>query len=339
MTRCVHLWQGHTVRELLRRLKAQFPRDGGGGDGPLSRADLDLTALGVAAAWHFRSAPSVHCMLGPLAARVKARAKQKPRVRQRLADQVRPVDVQVGPPSGPTTVHLPHLLHSRHHALIMVWNLTPCWPCVHGLKLTLPLHVCGAGCCGRRAAAGDGGEREGDLGDHGPVQPSADARAGHEPQQLCADNRKHLRALIPGAPLHPCIYQLTSDASHRFIAAALVVVSSGQCDGGRFSDARTSCSSGGRPLSQAASLQVKEGKVGIDRGPDGVGWQVRRIEDAAAANSAAVDQERTQLVVRLDREEWGLWRAHVRQQDCLMKVRVAPTLAIVRVSMTIIDST
>ena len=98
MTRCVRLWQGHTVKELLRRLKAQFPRDGGGGDGPLSRAGLDLAALGVAAAWHFRSAPSVHCILGPLDARVKARAKQKPRVRQRLADQVRPVDVQVGLP-------------------------------------------------------------------------------------------------------------------------------------------------------------------------------------------------------------------------------------------------
>ncbi len=98
MTRCVRLWQVHTVKELLRRLKAQFPQGGGGGDGPLSRADLDLAALGVAAAWHFRSAPSVHCMLGPLDARVKARAKQKPRVRQRLADQVRPVDVQVGPP-------------------------------------------------------------------------------------------------------------------------------------------------------------------------------------------------------------------------------------------------
>ena len=79
--------------------------------------------------------------------------------------------------------------------------------------------------------------------------------------------------------------------------------------------------------------------MGIDRGPDGVGWQVRRIEDAAAANSAAVDQERTQFVVRLDREEWGLWRAHVRQQDCLMKVRVALRLAIVLVSMTITDGT
>ena len=33
--------------------------------------------------------------------------------------------------------------------------------------------------------------------------------------------------------------------------------------------------------------------MGIDRGPEGVGWQVRRIEDAAAANSASVDQERT----------------------------------------------
>ena len=60
--------------------------------------------------------------------------------------------------------------------------------------------------------------------------------------------------------------------------------------------------------------------MGIGRGPDGVGWQVRRVDDAAAANSASVDQERTQFVVSLDREEWGLWRAHVRRQDCLMKV-------------------
>ena len=68
-------------------------------------------------------------------------------------------------------------------------------------------------------------------------------------------------------------------------------------------------------------LQVKEGRVGIDRGPDGVGWQVRRIDDAAAAHSAAADQERTHFVVSLDREEWRLWQAFVRQQDCLMKVR------------------
>jgi len=68
--------------------------------------------------------------------------------------------------------------------------------------------------------------------------------------------------------------------------------------------------------------------VGIGRGPEGIGWQVHRIEDAGAANSAAVDQERTQFVVSLDREEWGLWRAHVRRQDCLMKVRVALTLAV-----------
>lgn len=60
--------------------------------------------------------------------------------------------------------------------------------------------------------------------------------------------------------------------------------------------------------------------MGIDRGPDGVGWQVRRIEDAAAAHSAAADQERTQFVVSLDRDEWSLWQQFVRQQDCLMKV-------------------
>ena len=91
-------WQGHTVRELLRRLKAQYPQqDGSGGDGPLDAAHLDLAAMGASVAWHFRGAPSVHCMLGPLSARVKARAKQKPRVKQRLADQVRPVDVQVSP--------------------------------------------------------------------------------------------------------------------------------------------------------------------------------------------------------------------------------------------------
>ena len=67
---------------------------------------------------------------------------------------------------------------------------------------------------------------------------------------------------------------------------------------------------------------MKEGKAGIDRGPEGVGWQVRRVEDAAAANSAAADQERTQFVISLDREEWRLWQGFVRQQDCLMKARV-----------------
>ena len=95
----------------------------------------------------------------------------------------------------------------------------------------------------------------------------------------------------------------------------------------------------GRPLSRSpCPPQVKEGKVGIDRGPEGVGWQVRRIEDAAAANSASVDQERTQFVVSLDREEWGLWRAHVQQQDCLMKVRVGLALAIMPFASTPLSS-
>ncbi len=82
--------------------------------------------------------------------------------------------------------------------------------------------------------------------------------------------------------------------------------------------------------------QVKEGKVGIDRGPQGVGWQVRRVEDAGAANSAAVDQERTQFVVSLDREEWELWKDCVRQQDCLMRVRlqhVQPCVHLCRLAM------
>ena len=65
--------------------------------------------------------------------------------------------------------------------------------------------------------------------------------------------------------------------------------------------------------------QVKEGKVGIDMGPQGTGWQVRRVEDAAAANTAAADQERTQFVISADREEWRRWQSHIRPTDCLMK--------------------
>jgi hypothetical protein len=64
---------------------------------------------------------------------------------------------------------------------------------------------------------------------------------------------------------------------------------------------------------------VKEGKVGIDMGSQGAGWQVRRIDDAAAANTAAADQDRTQFVVSADREEWKRWQSHVQPKDCLMK--------------------
>ena len=72
-------------------------------------------------------------------------------------------------------------------------------------------------------------------------------------------------------------------------------------------------------MTESSCPQVKEGKVGIDMGSQGVGWQVRRVEDAAAANTAAADQERTQFVVSADREEWKRWQRHVQPKDCLMK--------------------
>ena len=87
--------QGHTVKDFLRRLKARYARETNDGDGMIDADDFDWAALGKSVAWHFRTAPSVYCMLGPLDARAKTRAQQQRAPRQRLADEVRPVDVQV----------------------------------------------------------------------------------------------------------------------------------------------------------------------------------------------------------------------------------------------------
>ena len=81
-------------------------------------------------------------MLGPLDARVKARVKQKPRPRQRLADQVRPVDVQVRYPPGPIPGRQPLLMHGRQHAVLNHGlGLHPGLSCPNVLMLTMPMRT------------------------------------------------------------------------------------------------------------------------------------------------------------------------------------------------------
>lgn len=94
--------QGHTLKEFIRRLKARFQNevhhsDDDEDDG-VDPSAFNWGALGTSVSGHFRGAPAITCMLGPLDSQAKAKRVIVRQVRQKLGSEVKPQEIQAKPP-------------------------------------------------------------------------------------------------------------------------------------------------------------------------------------------------------------------------------------------------
>lgn len=89
------------MTDFIRRLKARYVHEehrGDDEDGPLEPSAFGWAALGAAVSGHFKGAPAIFCMLGPLESQAKARRTFVRQPKQRLAEEVKPQEIQVSPP-------------------------------------------------------------------------------------------------------------------------------------------------------------------------------------------------------------------------------------------------
>ena len=151
---------------MIRRLRALFVATEYGPDEQIDPSDFDWAALSQSAAGHFKSAPGVSCMLGPMALEAKARkvpqqrAKRQPpgelKTTQKVDVAQEKVPVQPHPrfpfsprpalsplpptlPDAYTYMHTHILLPTCCVPLFLRWVHTPVQD--HWCHKLLPLHI------------------------------------------------------------------------------------------------------------------------------------------------------------------------------------------------------
>ena len=127
--------QGRTLRDITRRLVAWYGGEEQPGDdgheGHVAPSAFNWSGLGAAVSAHFKGAPPIYCMLGPLESQAKMRRVGVRQPRQALAAEVRPQDIQVSCASPIVPACLPACLL---HPFILAIP----WAMLHSLRAGPP---------------------------------------------------------------------------------------------------------------------------------------------------------------------------------------------------------